>query len=173
MPCSSSIQPDSGGFLEATPLTSFVLMSLVAAGQREDLAIKVAAEDAKEMARRCAREEGLLVGISSGATLAAIKQKYDPTKMVKLAERFFVSLGLNPLPPTFWERSMLTRPDAARKRELLITGARGTLGIAADRLRDFEQDLAVSKRIILEDWRRRSLLQKTRERFWSTFGEVF
>jgi len=27
------------------------------------------------MARRCAREEGLLVGISSGATLAAIAQK--------------------------------------------------------------------------------------------------
>ena len=27
------------------------------------------------MARRCAREEGLLVGISSGATLSAIAQK--------------------------------------------------------------------------------------------------
>ncbi len=40
-----------------------------------DGAIKVGAEDAKEMARRCAREEGLLVGISSGATLAAIDAK--------------------------------------------------------------------------------------------------
>ena len=37
--------------------------------------IKVAPDDAKEMARRAAREEGLLVGISSGATLAAIGQK--------------------------------------------------------------------------------------------------
>ncbi|MGN6377291.1 MAG: cysteine synthase A [Sphingomonas sp.] len=40
-----------------------------------DGAIKVAAEDAKEMARRAAREDGMLVGISSGATLAAIRQK--------------------------------------------------------------------------------------------------
>jgi len=40
-----------------------------------DGVIQVEAEDAREMARRCAREEGLLVGISSGATLAAIQQK--------------------------------------------------------------------------------------------------
>lgn len=37
--------------------------------------ITVEAEAAKEFARRAAREEGLLVGISSGATLAAIAQK--------------------------------------------------------------------------------------------------
>ena len=37
--------------------------------------IQVEAEAAREMARRSAREEGLLVGISSGATLAAIAQK--------------------------------------------------------------------------------------------------
>ena len=40
-----------------------------------DGTIQVSPEDAKEMARRAAREEGLLVGISSGATLAAIAQK--------------------------------------------------------------------------------------------------
>ncbi len=39
-----------------------------------DGVIQVEAEDAREMARRCAREEGMLVGISSGATLAAIAQ---------------------------------------------------------------------------------------------------
>jgi cysteine synthase A len=43
--------------------------------QAIDGAIQVGAEDAKEMARRSAREEGLLVGISSGATLAAIAKK--------------------------------------------------------------------------------------------------
>ena len=40
-----------------------------------DGVIQVDPADAKEMARRSAREEGMLVGISSGATLAAIKQK--------------------------------------------------------------------------------------------------
>jgi cysteine synthase A len=39
-----------------------------------DGTIKVDAEDAKDMARRSAAEEGTLVGISSGATLAAISQ---------------------------------------------------------------------------------------------------
>ena len=37
--------------------------------------ITVNADAAKDMARRAAREEGMLVGISSGATLAAIAQK--------------------------------------------------------------------------------------------------
>ncbi|MEO6256955.1 MAG: cysteine synthase A [Sphingomicrobium sp.] len=40
-----------------------------------DGVIEVDPADAKEMARRSAREEGVLVGISSGATLAAIAQK--------------------------------------------------------------------------------------------------
>ena len=40
-----------------------------------DGVIQVDAEAAREMARRSAREEGMLVGVSSGATLAAIAQK--------------------------------------------------------------------------------------------------
>ncbi len=50
-----------------------------------DGAIAVSADDAKEMARRCAATEGLLVGISSGATLAAITKKLpelDPAARV-------------------------------------------------------------------------------------------
>jgi len=45
-----------------------------------DGVIQVDAEAARDMARRCAREEGLLVGISSGATLQAIAQKLPELK---------------------------------------------------------------------------------------------
>ncbi len=40
-----------------------------------DGVIQVSPDDAKDMARRSASEEGILVGISSGATLSAIAQK--------------------------------------------------------------------------------------------------
>ena len=58
------IQGLGAGFIPAIMDTSLL-----------DGVIKVEPNDAKEMARRSAREEGLLVGISSGATLAAIQQK--------------------------------------------------------------------------------------------------
>ena len=35
---------------------------------------------------------------------------YDATKMIRAGEAFFSSLGLAPLPETFWRRSMITRP---------------------------------------------------------------
>ena len=38
------------------------------------------------------------------------ERKVDEKEMVRIAERFFVSLGLDPLPKTFWERSMFTKP---------------------------------------------------------------
>jgi peptidyl-dipeptidase A len=42
---------------------------------------------------------------------ALVAGKYGPVQMVKVGERFFTSLGLDPLPKTFWERSMLTKPQ--------------------------------------------------------------
>jgi peptidyl-dipeptidase A len=39
-----------------------------------------------------------------------VAKKYDPKKMVQLGEAFFTSLGLDPLPKSFWERSLFTRP---------------------------------------------------------------
>jgi peptidyl-dipeptidase A len=47
---------------------------------------------------------------------ALVRQKWDAVKMVKTGEAFFTSLGLDPLPPTFWERSMLVKP---RDREVV------------------------------------------------------
>jgi cysteine synthase A len=58
------IQGIGAGFIPANLHTQLI-----------DGVIQVDPEDAKEMARRAAREEGMLVGISSGATLAAIARK--------------------------------------------------------------------------------------------------
>jgi len=45
-----------------------------------------------------------------------VQKNYDPIKMVKTGEAFFTSLGLAPLPETFWQRSLITRP---RDREVV------------------------------------------------------
>jgi cardiolipin synthase A/B len=45
--------------------------------------------------------------------------------------------------------------------------------LAARLLADFEQDIKSSRRLELDAWRRRPLLQKVRERFWWGFGEIF
>jgi cardiolipin synthase len=45
--------------------------------------------------------------------------------------------------------------------------------LAARFLEDFEADLRASRRLELEQWRRRPLLDKARESFWSHFSEVF
>ncbi|WP_424136711.1 cysteine synthase A [Roseomonas chloroacetimidivorans] len=63
-PSPHPIQGIGAGFVPANLDTSLL-----------DGVIQVPADDAKDYARRSAREEGLLVGISSGATLAAIAQK--------------------------------------------------------------------------------------------------
>ncbi len=63
-PAPHSIQGIGAGFIPANLHTDLL-----------DGVITVEAEAAREMARRSAREEGLLVGMSSGATLAAIAQK--------------------------------------------------------------------------------------------------
>jgi cysteine synthase A len=63
-PSPHPIQGIGAGFIPANLQTELL-----------DGVIQVEAEAAREMARRCAREEGVLVGISSGATLNAIAQK--------------------------------------------------------------------------------------------------
>jgi peptidyl-dipeptidase A len=48
---------------------------------------------------------------SIDVTKALVDQKWDAQKMTKTAEAFFVSMGLDPLPATFWERSQFTKPE--------------------------------------------------------------
>ena len=43
-------------------------------------------------------------------------RKIDPLEMVRIGERFFTSLGFEPLPKTFWERSLFVKP---RDREVV------------------------------------------------------
>jgi cardiolipin synthase len=45
--------------------------------------------------------------------------------------------------------------------------------LAARFLSDMEHDLRTSHRITLEEWQRRGILSKGRERFWAAFGEIF
>lgn len=48
---------------------------------------------------------------SIDVTAGLKKAGYDEIKMVKAAESFFVSLGLDPLPETFWQRSLFVQPS--------------------------------------------------------------
>ena len=52
-----------------------------------------------------------LPGQGYNLTDELVAADYDAIKMVETAEAFFVSLGLDPLPQTFWERSMIVRPE--------------------------------------------------------------
>ncbi|MGB9333853.1 MAG: M2 family metallopeptidase, partial [Candidatus Acidiferrales bacterium] len=51
------------------------------------------------------------------------------TDMVKFGERFFVSLGFEPLPETFWKRSMFTRP---RDRDVVCHASAWSLDFRDD-----------------------------------------
>jgi len=55
--------------------------------------------------------------------------------------------------------------------ELNVTVA--SRDLAARFTRDLEEDIARAKPLRLEEWRQRSRLEKTREYFWSYFGEIF
>jgi peptidyl-dipeptidase A len=49
-------------------------------------------------------------------TRALQAQHWDAVKMVRQGEKFFTGLGFEPLPDTFWQRSLFTRP---RDREVV------------------------------------------------------
>ena len=49
-------------------------------------------------------------GVAPIDVTPVLEKKYDTQKMVKMAEGFYTSLGMDPLPATFWERSMFVKP---------------------------------------------------------------
>jgi peptidyl-dipeptidase A len=60
--------------------------------------------------------EGQAASESFSLTERLTAKKVDAIEMVRIAERFFTSLGLEPLPKTFWERSLFVKP---RDREVV------------------------------------------------------
>ncbi len=54
---------------------------------------------------------------------------YDPIRMVKQGESFFTSLGFEPLPETFWERSQFVKP---RDREVVCHASAWSVDQASD-----------------------------------------
>jgi len=69
-------------------------------------------------------------GLDVGAALRA--KNVDAKGMVRYAEGFFTSLGFEPLPATFWERSLFTKP---RDREVVCHASAWDL--------DFKDDLRI------------------------------
>ena len=49
-------------------------------------------------------------GTSTDLTAILKTKRVTPTQMVRMGERFYTSMGFDSLPPTFWERSLFTRP---------------------------------------------------------------
>ena len=49
-------------------------------------------------------------GVAPIDVTPVLAKNYDAIKMVKMGEAFYTSLGMDPLPQTFWERSMFTKP---------------------------------------------------------------
>ena len=57
-------------------------------------------------------------------THAMVAQHWDWKRMMKQGEGFFTSLGLKPLPQTFWERSLFTKPQ---DRDVVCHASAGSL----------------------------------------------
>lgn len=52
---------------------------------------------------------------SPDVTKELVEQGYNATAMFQLADEFFQSLGLDPMPEMFWKKSMLEKPDDGRQ----------------------------------------------------------
>jgi peptidyl-dipeptidase A len=70
-------------------------------------------------------------GAKAGFSLTDIlrRRKMSAVDMVRAGERFYTSLGFDPLPQTFWERSLLVRP---RDREVVCHASAWDIDLATD-----------------------------------------
>ena len=58
-----------------------------------------------------------------------VAKRTDAVEMVRYGERFFLSLGFDPLPETFWERSLFVQP---RDRDVVCHASAWSVDAAAD-----------------------------------------
>ena len=49
-------------------------------------------------------------GVAPIDVTPVLARSYDAKKMVQMGEAFYTSIGMDPLPATFWDRSQLTKP---------------------------------------------------------------
>lgn len=47
--------------------------------------------------------------------LISLTQGWDAIRMFQESDKFFTSLGLEPMPPEFWNKSMLEKPSDGRQ----------------------------------------------------------
>jgi peptidyl-dipeptidase A len=66
---------------------------------------------------------------SLDVTKKLLEQNYDEKQLVQLGERFFTSLGMDPLPKTFWERSQFIKP---RDRDVVCHASAWDVGFNND-----------------------------------------
>ena len=109
------------------------------------------------------------------------RQGWDAVRVVKAGESFFTSLGLAPLPDTFWQRSMFTKP---RDREVVCHASAWDVTYANDLrikmcIRGDEEDLRVVHHELGHDyyfayyWRLPALFQAgANEGFHEAIGDA-
>lgn len=63
-------------------------------------------------------------------TAELLRQNYTARKMFETAEEFFTSIGLQPMPPSFWEKSVIEKPNDGR--EIICHASAWNFGINND-----------------------------------------
>ena len=66
---------------------------------------------------------------SLDVTVNMVNQNYTARRMVELADSFFKSIGLEPLPPPFYNKSMITKP---KDRDVICHASAWDFGINKD-----------------------------------------